>query len=136
MLKTSHREDDGTLFYTGPTRTYRDLLVWQNAHSFALEVYRLTKSFPKAESCGLTAQSRKAAVSIAVNIVQGFGRRTNADKLRYMTAAQESADECEYCLVLAEDLGYASTGGARKNLTEVSRLLNAYSTAIGRRMKS
>jgi four helix bundle protein len=123
-------------YYTGPARTYRDLLMWQKAHKFVLEVYRLSRAFPKDELNGLTAQTRRAATSMVVNIVQGVRKRSNVDKVRFMNIAQESADECEYCMVLAEDLGYVNTGEARKNLTEVSRLLNSYATAINRRMKS
>lgn len=58
-----------------PAKTFQDLIVWQKAHSFVLEVYDYTKSFPKSELYGLTSQFRRAAVSIAANIAEGFKKR-------------------------------------------------------------
>ena len=58
-----------------PARTFQDLLVWQKAHRFVLEVYRLTEDFPKREIYGLTSQLRRAAVSIPANIAEGFKKR-------------------------------------------------------------
>ena len=62
-------------------RTFRDLVAWQKAHEFLLAVYRLTESFPDREKFGLSHQMRRAAVSIAANIVEGFGKRSQAEKL-------------------------------------------------------
>ena len=53
-------------------KSFQDLVVWQKAHSFVLEVYRITRDFPKEELYGLTSQFRRAAVSIAANIAEGF----------------------------------------------------------------
>jgi four helix bundle protein len=75
-------------------QSFRDLIVWQNAHAFVLNVYRVSESFPAAERYGITSQLRRAAVSIAANIVEGFRKRTGPDKLRYYNIAQGSADEC------------------------------------------
>jgi len=113
-----------------PARTFQDLLVWQRAHRFVLEVYRLTAAFPKQETYGLSLQMRRAAVSIPANIAEGFRRRSKADKARFMNMAEGSVEECRYFLILAKDLGYADTQTLSANLEEVSRLLNAYSTAI------
>ena len=55
-----------------PARTFRDLLVWQKAHGFVLEVYAFTAMLPKQETYGLTRQMRRAAVSIPANIAEGF----------------------------------------------------------------
>jgi four helix bundle protein len=55
-----------------PARSFEDLLVWQKAHQFVLQVYALTENFPRAELFGLTSQLRRAAVSIAANIAEGF----------------------------------------------------------------
>src|SRR5579883_159383 len=56
-------------------RCFRDLIVWQKAHDFVLRTYRLTTAFPKCEIYGLTSQLRRAAVSVAANIAEGFRRR-------------------------------------------------------------
>jgi four helix bundle protein len=55
-----------------PARTFHDLLVWQKAHQYVLTVYKLTATFPKHETYGLASQMRRAAVSVAANIVEGF----------------------------------------------------------------
>jgi len=113
-----------------PAKTFKDLLVWQKAHMFVLAVYRLTVTFPQHEVYGLTSQFRRAAVSIAANIAEGFRRRSNGDKLRYLNIAQGSIEECRYYLILTEDLGYSDTTGTNILLQEVSKLLEGYSKSI------
>ena len=113
-----------------PARTFRDLLVWRKAHEFVLGVYTLTSDFPKRETYGLALQMRRAAVSIPANIAEGFRRRGKPDKARFMNIAEGSLEESRYYLILASDLGYGDTSHLMTLLEEVSRLLNAYSTAI------
>ena len=122
-----------SLLMTGerqPARTFRDLLVWQKAHQFVLAVYGFTVSFPKQETYGLSLQMRRAAVSVPANIAEGFRRRGKADKARYMNLAEGSLEECRYYLILAQDLDYGDTTQLTTALEEVSRMLNAYATAI------
>ena len=109
-----------------PARTFRDLVTWQRAHQFALSVYHLTAGFPKHELFGLTSQLRRAAVSIAANIAEGFKRRGRADKARFLNIAQASLEECRYYLILSQDLKYGETAGAMALLEESSRSLEAY----------
>jgi four helix bundle protein len=109
-----------------PARSFEDLVVWRKAHEFVLGVYGLTKTFPKEETYGLTSQLRRAAVSIAANIAEGFRKRGKADKARFMNTAERSADGCLYYLILARDLGYGDTVSLVRTLEEVSRLLTAY----------
>jgi four helix bundle protein len=113
-----------------PARTFHDLLVWQKAHQYVLTVYKLTATFPKHETYGLSSQMRRAAVSVAANIVEGFRKRGRADKMRFMNTAEGSLEESRYYLLLAQDLGYGETGRLAASLEEVSRLLNGYSKAI------
>jgi four helix bundle protein len=113
-----------------PARTFQDLLVWQKAHQFVLEVYALTAAFPKPETYGLSLQMRRAAVSIPANIAEGFRRRSKPDKARFLNMAEGSVEECRYFLILAKDLGYSDTGKLAAMVEEVSRLLNAYAAAI------
>ena len=65
-------------------QSFRDLLVWQKAHAFVLAVYRFTESFPDREKFGLSHQMRRAAVSIPANIAEGFGKRSHAEKARFL----------------------------------------------------
>ncbi len=116
-----------------PARKFEDLVVWRKAHMFVLMVYRLTAKFPKDERYGLSSQLRRAAVSIAANIVEGFRKRSNAEKIRFLSIAQGSAEECRYYLILARDLGYGNFHKANKLLEEVSKLLEACITALENR---
>ncbi len=115
-------------------KTFEDLQVWQHAHQFTLEVYRLTTAFPKSEVYGLSAQARSAAVSIPANIAEGFKKRGQADKVRFLNIAQGSLEESRYYLILGRDLGYGDPTTAFKYLSDTSRLLDHYIKAIIRSM--
>jgi len=79
-------------------QSFRDLIVWQKAHEFVLEIYRVTQCFPRQELYGLTSQFRRAAVSVAANIAEGFKKRERADKMSFMNIAEGSLEECRYTL--------------------------------------
>ncbi len=113
-----------------PSKTFTELIVWQKAHAFGLSAYKLTETFPKSEIYGLSSQLRRAAVSIPGNIAEGYKKRGPADKARFMNMAQGSLEEVQYYLILAHDLTYADTITLRAQLDEVSRLLEAYASAI------
>jgi four helix bundle protein len=113
-----------------PARSFRDLILWQKAHEFVLQVYRLTGEFPRAEVYGLTSQFRRAAVSIAANIAEGFRKRGKADKVRMLNVAEGSLEECRYYLILTQDLGYGSGLSLMPRIEEISKLANAYAKAI------
>jgi four helix bundle protein len=111
-------------------RSFRDLTVWRKAHEFTLAVYRFTESFPEREKFGLAHQMRRAAVSVPANIAEGFGKRSPAEKARFLNIAEGSLEECRYYLILAQDLGYGQTESLTGTLEEASRLLGAYARAI------
>jgi len=113
-----------------PAKVFQDLIVWQKAHQFVLSVYKLSDNFPNKEIYGLISQIRRAAISIAANIVEGFKKKTKPDKVKYMNIAQGSLEECRYYLILANDLGYGDTSILMSQLEEVSKLLDAYSKSI------
>ena len=112
------------------TKNFQDLIVWQKAHQFVLSVYKMTKDFPKDEMYGLTSQFRRAAVSIAANIAEGFRKNGKLDKLRFYNIAQGSLEECRYYLLLTHDLEYADTSHLSLSLEEVSKILNSYMEKI------
>ena len=89
-----------------PARTFEDLIVWQKSHAFVLNVYKVSRNFPREETYGLTSQLRRAAISIPANIAEGFKRRGRPDKARLMNVAEGSLEEARYYLLLAHDLGY------------------------------
>ena len=113
-----------------PARSFRDLRVWQKAHEFVLAVYGYSESFPEREKYGLAHQLRRAAVSIPANIAEGFGKRSPADKARFLNMAEGSVEQCRYYLILSQDLGYGQTELLTSTLEETSKLLNAYTRAI------
>ena len=109
-----------------PAKRFEELVVWQKAHAFVLAVYRLTAGFPKPELYGLTAQFRRAAISIPANIAEGFKKNGKRDKARFYNIAQGSLEECRYYLILTEDLGYGNTGALKNQSAEVSKILDGY----------
>ena len=113
-----------------PAKRFEDLVVWQKAHQFVLATYRLSRTFPRSETYGLSSQFRRAAVSIAANIAEGFKKRGKADKIRFYKIAQGSLEESRYYLILAKDLEYGDVSELRQMIEEISKLLEAYSQAI------
>ena len=113
------------------SKSFEDLLVWQKGHQFVLEVYKITKSFPKEEIYGLTSQFRRASVSITANIAEGYKRLSNKEKLRFYNIAQASLEECKYFLILSRDLEYTNEFKKLNDLiNEVSKMLNSYCRSI------
>jgi len=113
-----------------PAKRFEDLLVWQKAHRFVMATYRISSNFPNHEVYGLSSQMRRAAVSIAANIAEGFHTRSKAEKARYLSIAQGSLEECRYYLILTRDLKYGDVSETSLLLEEVSKLLRAYSNRI------
>jgi four helix bundle protein len=111
-------------------RSFLDLKVWQKAHRWVLKIYRLSASFPKHELFGLTSQLRRAAVSVPANIAEGFKKKGKADKSRFYNTAQGSLEECRYYLILVNDLHYGETKEIMSDLEEISKMLDAYMTAV------
>jgi four helix bundle protein len=89
-----------------PARTFHDLIVWRKAHRFVPGVYGFINCFPRTEIYGSMSQLRRAAVSIASNIAEGFEKTDRADKARFTNTAQGSAEERRYHLILSADSGY------------------------------
>jgi four helix bundle protein len=113
-----------------PARRFEDLVMWQKAHALTLSVYRCTKQLPREELFGLTAQMRRAAVSVAANIAEGFSKRGRSDKARLMNVAQGSLEELRYYFILSRDLSYVQTSARPRELDEVGRMLGAYVRAL------
>ena len=90
-------------------RDFKGLMVWQRAHRLTVNVYRATEAFPSRERFGLTDQIRRASISIPANIAEGCGRRSQRDFARFLQISVGSANELEYHLLLARELGYLET---------------------------
>ncbi|MDI6449501.1 four helix bundle protein [Anaerobaca lacustris] len=117
-------------------RDHTKLRAFELADQLALCVYKATKAFPKEEVFGLTAQLRRAAVSVASNIVEGCARHSQSDYLRFLDIAYGSAREVEYQLSLASRLGYLHPqdyGSLRGLSTELSKVVNGLLRALRKR---
>jgi len=88
--------------------SFMDLVVWQKAVDLCTETYRLTASFPASEQFGLVNQMRRAAVSIASNIAEGYGRSTKSEYLQFLGHARGSKCELQTQLVIARKLGFGA----------------------------
>ncbi len=116
-----------------PARNYRDLIVWKKAFDLALTVYEETACFPREEKYGITAQLRKACVSIPSNIAEGEGRKSSSEFRRYLFIALGSLKEAETQILICESLGYLRPTKAAifMELTaEIGRLLNGLSKSL------
>jgi four helix bundle protein len=114
-------------------QSYRDLRVWQEAVKLAEICYRLTKNFPKDELYGMTSQSRRASVSIAANIAEGYGRKHKGEYIQFLYIAQGSLKELETHLLIAQRVEIASAESIDPILSQcdsVGRLLGGLIRAI------
>ena len=87
-------------------KTFRDLTVWQRAHSLVIGLYKVTRNFPAEEKYILVPQMRRSVSSIAMNIVEGFKRKSRKDYAHFINIADTSLEETKYQIMLAYDLGY------------------------------
>jgi four helix bundle protein len=95
------------------TGSFKDLIVWQRAVELSLAIYKLTAGFPSTEQFGLTNQLRRASVSIASNIAEGYGRPTRGEYLQFLGHARGSNCEAQTQLVIADGLGFGSEAKRR-----------------------
>ena len=120
-------------------KSYRDLRVWQFAMELAEESYKITSSFPRQETYGLSAQLRRSAISIPSNISEGHARRSTREFLRFLSIAQGSAAELETQFILATRLGYLATEASVAVLdkaSELNRMLHGLRASLQRRSRT
>jgi len=109
-------------------KNYKDLIVWQKSFQLCLEIYRITKGFPREETYGLTLQIRRTAVSIPSNIAEGYGRKTTPEYIHFLYIAYGSCCELETQILLSAELGYVEAERLRKiedEFGDVERMLKA-----------
>ncbi|PIW65533.1 MAG: four helix bundle protein [Candidatus Omnitrophica bacterium CG12_big_fil_rev_8_21_14_0_65_45_16] len=111
---------------TTAEKGYKKLIVWKKADELVVEIYKATKAFPKDEQYGLMSQLRRAAVSIAANLVEGYGRQNKGELRQFTNIALGSLAETEYLLSLSWRLTFIpQTDYARLEAlrSEVGKLL-------------
>jgi four helix bundle protein len=106
------------------TKSYKDLIVWQKSYNLVIEIYKITKNFPKDEIYGLSYQMRRAAVAIPSNIAEGYGRQYNKEYKQFLAIAYGSLCELETQYLLSIDLNYIQNNEKIENLMkEVGSML-------------
>jgi len=85
---------------------FYDLAVWKEGHQLALDIYKITKDFPKEELFGITSQLRRSAISITANLAEGYERYFFKDKLKFYYYSRGSAAEVYSFLFIVRDLNY------------------------------
>ena len=114
-------------------RDHKKLRAFELADEVAMLVYRVTAGFPKEELFGLTAQMRRAAVSVPSNIVEGCARESEPDYLRFLNIAFGSLRELNYQLYLSKRLGYMSIENSsliEPKVIETEKVLNGLICAL------
>jgi four helix bundle protein len=115
---------------------FRRLKVWRKSHELSLSVYRVTRGMPISEKFGLSAQMRRAAISVEANIAEGAGRSAPGDFRRFLEIASGSAAELQSHILLARDLDLmsGSSAGALLSLAdEVKRMLTGLTKRVSSR---
>ena len=114
-------------------QSFKDLNAWRKAIALTVAIYKLTESFPPSERYGLTDQLRRAAVSVASNIAEGYGRSTRGEYIQFLGHARGSNCEVETQLVIVAALGLGvetNRATAEKLCADVSRLLRGLIQAL------
>jgi four helix bundle protein len=117
----------------GNANSFKGLIVWQKAHLLVLAIYKATKNYPKEEVYSLTNQVRRAAVSVAANIAEGYKKKTTPNKLNFLNISEGSLEEVKYYITLSKDLEYINEKTATELdslADEVGRLLHGYSKSV------
>ena len=116
-----------------PKNSYKDLIVWQRAIELSVAIYKLTAKFPREEIYGLTNQLRRAGLSVASNIAEGYGRFSTKEYKNFLSIARGSVLEVQTQLLIAERLAFGSLNEIEKtkNLSEeVGKMLWAISQKL------
>ena len=112
-------------------RPHEDLTVWQRAMSLVEQVYACSATFPDSERFGLTAQMRRAAISIPSNTAEGAARRSTPEYLRFLSIARGSLSELDTQLQIAARLGYGKVSSGNKScVDEVFEMLTGLMNAL------
>jgi four helix bundle protein len=107
---------------------FTDLKVWQRSHALVLDLYRVTARFPVDERFGLTAQLRRAVLSVPTNIAEGSKRQGSQEYARFLNIAEGSLAEAEYLLMVSRDLAYLKADLSKRLFAEIAaiaRMLHA-----------
>lgn len=105
---------------------YKNYKVWQKSHELVLDIYQITSTFPKSEQFNLVSQINRASLSVPTNIVEGCGRETQKELIRFLYISSGSAHELEYLILVSSELNFISTEDSKtllKKIDEIKKML-------------
>ncbi|MDA9575593.1 four helix bundle protein [Flavobacteriaceae bacterium] len=105
---------------------YKNYKVWQKSHELVLDIYQITSTFPKSEQFNLVSQINRASLSVPTNIVEGCGRETQKELIRFLYISSGSAHELEYLILVSSELKFISTKDSKtllKKIDEIKKML-------------
>lgn len=118
-------------------KNYKELIVWQKAYQLCLEIYKITKKFPKSELFGLSYDLKRTVISVPSNIAEGYGRQTTKEYIRFLYISYGSYCELETKILLTGDLDYISKEEKQRLLSlgqEVERMLKALINSLEKKI--
>ena len=105
---------------------YKNYKVWQKSHELVIDIYQITSTFPKSEQFNLVSQINRASLSVPTNIVEGCGRETQKELIRFLYISSGSAHELEYLILVSNELKFISTKDSKtlfKKIDEIKKML-------------
>jgi four helix bundle protein len=117
---------------TRETSSYKDLLVWQRGVALVKAIYMVTAGLPADERFGLTAQMRRAAVSVPSNIAEGFGRQASGEYRHHLAISRGSLAELETQIIVARDLEFLADLRVKPLLDEIDQISRMLAAIISK----
>ncbi|SFB77760.1 four helix bundle protein [Zunongwangia mangrovi] len=111
-------------------KDYKKYLVWQKSHQLTLDVYKLSAQYPREETFNLVSQIKRSSSSIATNIAEGCGRKSDKDFSRFLYISFGSANELEYQILLSKDLNFISAEDYEKLQLQTEKIKKMLSALI------
>ena len=117
-------------------RSYKDLEVYQESYELSLQMYRLVEEYPKAVQYDIGSHLRRAAISIPLNIAEGYGKKSSdKDFKRFLQMSLGSCNEVQVLLEMSSDLGYIDNN-YHKKITQRDRVLGKRLISLRQKRKA
>ena len=111
--------------------SYEDLEIYKTSYELALKLHKITQGYPEYERYEIGSQLRRAALSVPLNIAEGYGKKDNgAEFKRYLHISQGSTNEIRVLIEFSRDLGYISSNESEKLIESYKVLGKRINTLI------
>ena len=118
-------------------QSHKDLNVWKLSIDLAVDIHKITKTFPKDEMFAMVSQMRRAATSVSMNIAEGYGRGSDRDTIRFLYISLGSIAELDTQIILSQRFGYIDPETAEElefQAKTISKMINSLITSVKRRL--